>query len=170
MISFNKNSISHINSSIPSLPQGLAELSGTQLPNGDLLVCGGWTGFVVSNQYLHFKKDSNNWTKVGAMLMDRNWHSSVWIDGRLLTTGGLKEDHHWWRSGPRKISSHHEEFSFDGGVKEMKEMPIALMGHTATIFDQNKMMVCGGIFFGDFNKKVSKNIFQITILEIKSIC
>ena len=73
-------------------------------------------------------------------------HSSVWIDGRLLTTGG--RDSSW------KTTSHHEEFSFDGGVKERKEMPIALHGHTATTFDQNKVMICGGI-----NEKVSKTLF-----------
>ena len=133
MISIDKESMSHINSSIPSLPKGWAGLSGTQIPNGDLLVCGGWTGSVASNQYLYYKKGSNQWTKVGTMLMYKCDHSSVWIDGRLLTTGGRLS----W-------SLHHEEFTFLDGVKEMKEMPVGLYGHTATIFDQHKIIVCGG--------------------------
>ena len=56
-------------------------------------------------------------------------HSSVWIDGRLLTTG-YEED--------CEQTSHHEEFSFDGGVKTRKELPMPLMFHTATVFDQFK--------------------------------
>ena len=41
VISIKKDSISHINSTIPSLPKGLCDISGAQLPNDDLVVCGG---------------------------------------------------------------------------------------------------------------------------------
>ena len=46
--------------------------------------------------------------------------------------------------------SHHEAFPFslmgeiDQGVTEKKELPIALKAHTATIFDENRIIVCGG--------------------------
>ena len=133
MISINKDSISHINSSIPSLPYEPKVLSGAQLPNGDLVLSGG-SGFC--NEYLYYKEGSHKWTKIGSMKKARSEHSSVWMDGRLFTTGG--RDYSW------KSISHHEEFSFDGGVKERKEMPTALYGHTSTIFDENKIIVCGG--------------------------
>ena len=136
MISINNDLISHIDSSIPSYPKRYREVSGAQLPNSGLVICGGEIRSNSSHQYLHYKDGSIQWTKVGTMKKARYMHSSVWIDGRLLTTGG------WPLSA--KTTSHHEEFSFDGGVKEREEMPIALAGHTATIIEQNKMIVCGG--------------------------
>ena len=87
--------------------------------------------------------------KIGNHEKERFWHSSVWIDGQLLTTGGLD-------SSKEKLFSRHEEFSFGEGVKERKEMPIALFGHTSTIFGQHKMIVCGG-----FGRKVRKTCFKL---------
>ena len=138
-ISINKDSISHINSCIPSIPfNGIQYrgLSGAQLPNRDLVICGGDTSFYFTNhQYLHYKEGSNHWRKVGTMKKTTIDHSSVWIDGRLLTTGCEQK---------YKQTSHHEEFSFDGGVKARKEMPVERWYHTATIFGQNRIIVCGG--------------------------
>ena len=148
VISINKDSISHNSSSIPSIPtnfihgihglKGLSGLSGAQLPNRDLVICGGLDFLRPSdpykpvNHYFHYKEGSNQWRKVGAMKKSLFDHSSVWIDGRLLTTGSEGQ------------TSHHEEFSFDGGVKMRKKLPMPLQHHTATIFDQNRIIVCGG--------------------------
>ena len=147
MISINKDSISHINASIPSLPKGLNKLRGAELPNHDLIVCGGNTRYGYSNDYLHYNHDSNQWMNVGTMNRATSSHSSVWIDGVLLTTGGK------YSSG--KITSHHEEFSFTGGVKKRKEMPVALAGHTATLYGQQTMIICGG-----WDGYVSKILYQ----------
>ena len=162
VISINTNSISHTNSSIPPLPNGLRGCTGTQISNGYLVVCEEEEEDSYDSDsseedrpiYLHFKEGSNQWTKVGTMLKEICWYSSVWIDGRLLTIGG--ED------SSRKRTSHHEEFSFNGGVKEMKEMPIALLGHTATIFAQNKIIVCGGHLRGEFDRRVSNTLFKLS--------
>ena len=159
MISIQKDSISRINSSIPSLPKVLWGLRGTQLPNGDLLVCGGVTGMGIS-EYRHYKEGSNQWTKVGTMKGARSLHSSVWIDGRLLVTGGVNSSN--------KKTSYHEEFSFDGGVKERKELPIALYSHTATIFGQNGMIVSGGFNERNVSKIFSKLRFEKGDLDFDS--
>lgn len=37
-----------------------------------------------------------------------------------------------------------EQFSFESGTKDRKELPIALYGHTATVFNDHKMLICGG--------------------------
>ena len=150
LISINKDSILHHNYTIPSIPNGLVDLQGAQLPNSDLVICGGRAhpGLHCSDEYLHYKEGSNQWKKLGTMKRGRFWHSSVWIDGQLLTTGGLNSS--------MNLSSHHEEFSFGAGVKERKEMPIALCGHTSTIFGQHKMIVCGGIA-----KDVRKTCFKL---------
>jgi len=148
------DSITHINPSIPSVPSYMPELaffSVTQLPNGDVLLAGGYTtvippGYttirepgVVSNEYLHYRKGSNQWEKVATMKIARYGHASVLIDGHLLTTGGIN-----WDNGTHGYKSDLEKFSFESGVKEMKKMPIALKSHTATMFGNNKMLICGG--------------------------
>ena len=77
MISIHKHSISHINSSIPSLPKVMWGLGGSQLPNGDLVVCGRVTRYGSYYPYLHYEKGSNQRTKVGTMKGARSDHSSV---------------------------------------------------------------------------------------------
>ena len=150
MISIITDSIVLNDPVIPPLPKELAELGGTQLPNGDLLLCGGL--FVeeledpfsgesedvqyCSDEYLLYKSGSSQWTKVGTMKQKIYGHSSVLIQDRIHTMGGIYN---------KKITSRHEQFSLDDGVKEMKEMPIPLQYHTATSFGKNKMIVCGGI-------------------------
>ena len=120
----------------------MSRLRGAKLPNGDLLVCGGWVyggmyGYMwTSDEYIVFKQGSNQWKKVGTMKRARTHHSSTYINGNLLTVGGI--------GSSSNAISHHEQFSFEGGIKERKEMPIALYGHTATIFNYHKMLICGG--------------------------
>ena len=114
------------------MPKTLYGHTGAQLPNNDLLLCGGSTDRVESNEYLIYKNGSNKWTKAGTMKRARNSHSSALIDGCLFTPGG------WDSSGK---TSYHEEFSIHGGVKESKKMPIGLRGHTATPFGNYKMMI-----------------------------
>ena len=103
------------------------------------MLAGGYeapTPRVISNEYLHYRKGSDQWEKVATMKIARYGHASVLIDGYLYTTGGI--------SSYRDYKSNLEKFSFERGVKEMKKMPIALKSHTATMFGNNKMLICGG--------------------------
>ena len=109
----------------------------TQLPNGYWLVCGGCISKIMKSEYRLFKQGPNQWTKFGTM-QNAIWeHASVYIDGALLTTGGVDLS--------RNAISHHEHFSFEGGVKNRKELPIALRRHRATIFGNHKMLISGGL-------------------------
>ena len=137
VISIIKDSISHIIPDIPSLPKGFLGFGGARLPNGDLLLSEGYVdSYVYSDKYLQYKVGSRMWTKAGEMSRARYRHSSVFIDGYFLTTGGLDTSFN--------ALSLHEQFSISEGVKERKKMPIGLYNHTATVFSQHKMLVCGG--------------------------
>ena len=144
MITIGKYFLTHRARKVPSLPTRCNGLRGVQLPNGNLLVCGGGgfdlIGSIVEGpacgEYLLLKAHSDQWTNVGTMKVARKYHTSVFYDGCLYTTGGL--------DSLNNVISHHEAFSLNGDVKEKKDMPIALQGHTATIFDQHKMLICGG--------------------------
>ena len=125
MISIVNGSVLHVNTTIPSLPKKLCSLTGGKLPNGNLLLRGTREDYWNGDEYLLFKDGSKQWTKVGASKRALLSHSSVLIDGCLLTTGGELTD---W-----KPIANHEEFSLHGGVKERKEMLNALFVHTSTI-------------------------------------
>ena len=144
VVSIKSDSISIINTTIPSLPKGLNNLRGTTLPDHDLLVSGGYTGSVRNDEYLRFDQASNQWKKVGTMKMARHYHSSVLLNGGLYSIGG---------NLGIGLYSHHEVFNLDGRVEEKKELPIALSGHTANKLYENKYMVIGGR-----DKNVSKKI------------
>ena len=174
VISIIQDAISHINSPIPSLPKKLAHLSGAQLPNGNLVICGGRKRFddnysasitediQYSDEYFHCEVGSNQWTKVGNMKHNRAFHSSVLLDGCLITTGGWSN-----LSQPGATSlyleslerlSNLEIFSRHRDVLEMKEMPVALSDHTTTMFGKNRILVCGG---------GAKTRFGIDVSELK---
>ena len=146
--------MSQINSDIPSIPKGLSGLSGTELPNGDLIISGGCNKIesAYTEGYFHYKNGSNHWKKVGTMKMAREGHSSVLIDGSLFTTGGSYLPYVY----ATYVSdlSNNEEFSIEGGLKDRKEMPIPLSGHTATVIGKHTMLICGGM------SKVSKNFLD----------
>ena len=148
VISLVNNSLSLITKDIPKLPKGLRGLQGTKIPNGDLLLCGGgksWKG--KCNEYLLLKDGSDQWERIGTSQTKRLHHSSVFIDGCLFTTGAYNI---------RLPFLNHEEFSFEGGVKEKMDMPIFVYGHTATIFSPGKLLICGGR-----DKNVRKNYLQV---------
>ena len=154
VISIVKGTVYQTHKTIPLLPKSLSGFGGTQLPNGDLLLCGGWAqsgGRRISHhsEYLLYKRGSNKWTKVQNMTSERYFHASVFIDGYILTTGGLDSS--------RKPVSVHEQFSIEEGLKKKKELPIALKGHTATLFGPHKIIICGGMY----ECGVSKPVFQI---------
>ena len=128
--------MSRNNSSIPSLPKGLSRLGGAQLPNGDLLISGGGGGAGCNYEYLHYRDGSNQWKSVGTMKWARAGHSSVSIDGKLLTTGGFDSS--------ANFVSNLEEFSIKNGVKKRTMMPIKLHSHAATVFGKHTMLISGG--------------------------
>ena len=144
VVSIKKDIISIINSTIPSLPKGglttasrFYSLQGTQLPNQDLLVSGGYKGSLKWNdEYLRFSQDSNQWKKVGTMKKARLSHSSVLMNGCFYSCGGVVSTNN--------ITSHHEVLNLDGRVGEKKELPIKLQYHTANKLNENPYMVLGG--------------------------
>ena len=136
MISILKDSMSRISLGIPSLPKEFHRLGGAQLPNGDLLISGGGLFPGWNDEYFHYKDGSNQWKKVGTMKGTRLGHSSVLINGDLLTTGGCDSS---------LSLSTIEKFSINGGVKERMNMPIALQHHAAAVFGKDTILIIGGI-------------------------
>ena len=142
VVSIKSDSISIINTTIPSLPKGLNNLRGTTLPDHDLLVSGGYLiggndDYLTFDEYLRFSQDSNQWKKVGTMKKARYAHSSVLLNGCLYSCGGVDSSDN--------ETSHHEVLNLDGRVEEKKELPIKLKLHTANKLNENQYMVIGGL-------------------------
>ena len=101
-----------------------------------MLVCGGSTVSWASDAYIIFKQGFNVWKNFVTMWRARSFHSCTYINGHLYALGGLDSS--------QNAISHHEQFSFTGGPKDPRNLRIALYGHTATVFNNDKMLICGG--------------------------
>ena len=158
VVSIKSDSISIINTTIPSLPKGLNSLRGTTLPDHDLLVSGGHLiegneDYLRSDEYLRFSQDSKQWKKVGTMKMARLDHSSVLMNGGLYSVGGKASS---WNG-----TSHHEVLNLGGWigwnflrVEEKKELPSKrLSSHTAHRLNENQYIVIGGYDCSNVSKK-----------------
>ena len=83
------------------------------------------------------------------MIRPRYDHASDLLNEVMFSCGGFTPTDlsGWWRLSvwrDHEVSSHHEAFGLDGETKELKEMPIALFGHTATNIDSNRYLISGG--------------------------
>ena len=124
---------------IPSLPEGFYGLGGTQLPNGDFLLCGENTKSAKIDECLLFKNGSNQGEKVGAT------KTKILCSFCMLTTRRM---HH-----VRGLKFVHETYPFVGGVKQKIDVLMKLYEYAGTIFENDKMLISGGGY-----ENVSKTI------------
>ena len=146
--------------SIPLLPIGLCVLGGVQLPNGDLLVCGGNTvkegweyceGIEAkdgwkNDDYLILRKMNKEWSSIGKMLEPRSNHSSIFINGSVFSCGG--------KDSGKNIFAHHEEFKLGVSINVRKELPLKLVGHIVEDLGSSNYILIGGL-----DKNVGKNTY-----------
>ena len=141
----------------------LKHAQGTLLPNRDLLLSGGLASYgdydtvPSETKYLRYRNRTNEWIEVGRMIIPRYHHASVFINGIMFSSGGCES----FSYPSKNIVCHHEAFSIDGVVKEIKEMPIALYGHTATKIDNNRYLVTGGRVIEVSSKTNKTMLFQV---------
>ena len=151
MVTIGNLFVTSVTQTIPFLPIQLKGLRGARLPNGNLLVCGGgvlsrhdrhgfWIEQGLNSDYLLLEHSCKRWINLGTKKRARKYHSSIFYEKCLYTAGGL--------DSTNNATSHHEELSLNGIVKEKKALPIALHGHTANMLNQNKMLICGGSIQG----------------------
>ena len=107
-----------------------------------MLVCGGSTVSQTSDAYIIFKQGFNVWKKFVTMWRARSFHSCTYINGNLFALGGLYHSSPY--QGSEIAISRHEQLPLEGFTKEVRKLPIALYGHTATVFNDHKMLICGG--------------------------
>ncbi|HDR8961296.1 Kelch repeat-containing protein [Burkholderia vietnamiensis] len=118
--------------------------TATLLPNGKVLVAGGFGGpgggglLAVSELYdpAHPK-----WSKAGAMVLPRQAHKAVLLaDGNVLVAGGLAADSNNLSATPSA-----EVYSPTRGVwNRVGNMATGRLGHTMTVLKDGRVLVTGG--------------------------
>ncbi len=125
--------------STSTAPMGVARTShtATLLPDGRVLVAGGFddTGTLATAEY--FDPGIGVWTGVGPMRDSRFFHTATLLpDGRVLVAGGE------YSGGDRATA---ELFDPATGVwTPTSSMSVARSGHTATLLPNGKVLVAGG--------------------------
>ena len=133
---FVHSKILKIHEVIPSLPGGFYWLGGTQLPNGNFLLCGENANSSEKEKCLLFKNGFNQGEKVGATKIN------IFCRVCMLDPRGYR-----WRQFI------HETFPFVGGVKQKIDVPVKLFEYAIAIFDNDRMLISGGC-----DENVSKTI------------
>ena len=117
---------------IPSVPNELYIKRGGKLSNGDL-ICEGWSS-VGRVEYWRLEDGANQWENVGKYRLrngkEARWDSTFMIDDCLVPIDNSC-------TSSKKIIFHE---LFTRG----KESTIDSYGHTATLFGQDKLFICGG--------------------------
>ena len=113
--------------------------TATLLPNGKVLVTGGWhgVGLYLASAEL-YDPDTNTWSSAGSMTTGRYYHTATLLsDGAVLVTGGY---------GDSGSLSSVEIYFFIGQnwVDQGNIMTTARYGHTATLLPNDKVLVAGG--------------------------
>ena len=159
MISIVNDSVSYSDKVIPSLPNDLLVVRGARLSNGDL-ICECYRGgypesypVKVILEYWRLKYGSNQWKNVGKCQdAETRWNSTFLINGCFISTDSS--------CSSSDSFSHHELF-INEYVDQVKQSVSTFMprtrtitkenkehlvnyGHTAALFGQNKMFICGG--------------------------
>ncbi len=110
--------------------------TATLLPNGKVLVAGGWDGSTYSTSAELYNPVTENWSPTGNMGMARSGHTATLLpNGKVLVAGGADNsaELYDWAMGTWSPTGNM------GGARQ---------GHTATLLLNGKVLVVGGT--GDY--------------------
>jgi N-acetylneuraminic acid mutarotase/PKD repeat protein len=107
------------------------------LPNGKILVAGGWNGSNVLASAQLYDPGSNTWNAAGSLAVARGWHSATLLpNGKVLVVGGSSDS-----AGLASAEL------YDPGTDTWSaagSMGTEHNTHTATLLSNGKVLVAGG--------------------------
>ncbi len=121
-----------------SMPYALAGPSATLLPNGDVLVAGGYDtlGFP-SVLAFRYQTATNTWASAGMMATSRTFHTATPLqNGQILVVGGYTR----WR----QVASAELYDPASNSWSSAGTMQTARHRHTATLLPDGRVVVVGG--------------------------
>jgi N-acetylneuraminic acid mutarotase len=109
----------------------------TLLPNGKVLVSGGYSGSTYLSSVELYDPDSGTWTTTGVMSFQRAWHTATLLpNGKVLVTGGYGNTTH------HSSAEVYDPISSTWSVVD--SMNTSRYLHTATLLPNGKVLVTGG--------------------------
>jgi Kelch motif/Galactose oxidase, central domain len=139
---------------VASLNASSVDHTATLLPDGSVLVAGGYTGWVGGGQSLAvselFDPASETWSTVGSVVVPRYSHTATLLaTGDVLIAGGVTATGHH----PERIQYSNVDQSevFDTGAalwSSQGNLNFARLGHTATLLPNGTVLVVGGSVIG----------------------
>ena len=152
-------------SSAPDLISSRSNHTSSILPNGNLLITGGY--FSVSGNFYSlntteiFDVYNNKWLTTAPMLTPRQYHTATeLLDGTIMVTGG---NNRFINAVPTTSSlSSVEIYNPSTGVwSYRKDMPEQKVGHSATTLLNGKVLITGG--YNDQNFSTTSLIYDPTL-------
>jgi hypothetical protein len=129
-----------VNTGSMNQDKGRAQHTATLLPDGKVLVTGGWNYYwrAVSSSEL-YSPNTGLWTSTGSMNTNRSGHTATLLpNGQVLVAGG------WENLGPTKLSSTE---LYDPATEQWTpsgSMSFGRADHTATLLSNGKVLIAGG--------------------------
>ena len=111
--------------------------TATLLPNGKVLVAGGYNGLTDRADAELYNPATNSWSSAGSMATPREYHSATLLaDGKVLVAGGL--------SGDIPLASAEIYDPATNSWSSAASMAIPREWHTATLLPGGEVLVTGG--------------------------
>jgi hypothetical protein len=120
-----------------SMSEGRVGLTGTLLPDGRVLVAGGWTGRGLTATTEIYDPSTGKFSPAAPMHRPRGGHFATMLrDGTVLFTGGEEEP----APTPAEIYDPRR-----GTFSEIAPMREARGAYTATLLDDGRVLIAGGL-------------------------
>lgn len=119
-----------------SLSSARGDHTATLLPNGKVLVVGGWTGTSCLASTEIYNPETDTWSSAGNLAAARSSHTATLLpNGKVLVIGGF---------GPGYLASTELYDPATGKWSSAGNLAIGRDAHTATLLQNGKVLVVGG--------------------------
>jgi N-acetylneuraminic acid mutarotase len=117
------------------------QFTATLLPNGKVLVVGGFDGTVMLSSAELYDSATNTWSSAGSLAVARTGHTAALLpNGKVLVAGGVNGN-----TAPGTTLSSAELYDpVSSTWSSAAPMSTARTGHTATALSDGKVLVAGG--------------------------
>ena len=126
--------------------------ASTLLPDGRVLLCGGWGGDTVLSKAELFDPQTGNWTPTGSLVRARYGHTATLLaTGKVLVVGGSDD------GDLASCLRSAELYDPKTGIWTLaKDLNVPRVAHSATLLPDGKVLVAGGYDWPPLSNRVAE--------------